>query len=126
MLRYIRFHGREHPKTLSASHLEAFLSDLAVRQNRSPATQKTALNALAFLYREFLDRPLELEGLNFTRSRRPQRVSVVFIHEEALALISKLDGVNQMVAHLIYGAALLINVTLRLRVECLNFAMQQI
>lgn len=124
VLRYIRFHGRKHPQTLSSSHVDAFLSDLAVHKNCSPATQKTALNALVFLYREFLDQPLE--GLNFTHSRRPQRVPVVFSHEEALALISKLDGVNQLVARLIYGAGLRINETLRLRVKDVDFAMQQI
>jgi hypothetical protein len=50
VLRYIRFHGRKHPQTLSACHADAILSDLAVRKNCSPATQKTALNALVFLY----------------------------------------------------------------------------
>lgn len=124
VLRYIRFHGRRHPRTLSARHVDAFLSHLAVRKHCSPATQKTALNALVFLYREFLGKPLE--DLSFARSRRPQRVPVVFSHEEARALIGRLDGVNQLVARLIYGAGLRINEVLRLRVKDIDFAMRQI
>ena len=124
VLSYIRFHGRKHPQRLSASHVDAFLSHLAVHKHCSPATQKTALNALVFLYREFLGLPLE--GLNFTHSRKPQRVPVVFSHEEAQALIRHLEGVNQLVARLMYGAGLRINEALRLRVKDVDFAMQQI
>lgn len=53
VLRYIRFHSRQHPEQLNARDLDAFLSHLAVQQDCSPATQKTALNALVFLYRVF-------------------------------------------------------------------------
>ena len=31
MLRYIRFHGRKPPQTLSVSYVDAFLPDLSVR-----------------------------------------------------------------------------------------------
>ncbi|MCU5786030.1 site-specific recombinase IntIA [Alcanivorax marinus] len=41
------------------------------------------MNALVFLYREFLDQ--SLEGLDFIHSRRCRRVAAVFRHEEALA-----------------------------------------
>lgn len=124
VLRFIRFHNRQHPKTLSAFHVDAFLSHLAVQRNCSAGTQKTALNALVFLYREFLQQPIE--NLSFQQSRKPTRVPVVFSHDEAKRVIDNLDGVNQTVAKLIYGCGLRINEVLRLRVKDIDFDMLQI
>ena len=42
----------------------AFLGDLAVQREVSPATQNQALNAIVFLYKAVSDRPLgELAGI---------------------------------------------------------------
>lgn len=124
VLNYIRFHGRQHPETLSAADVKAFLSHLAVQRKCSPGTQKVALNALVFLYREFLDKPLG--DLDFVHSRRQARVPVVFSHDEAMAIIGQLEGLNQLVARTIYGTGMRINEVLRLRVKDVDFAMQQI
>lgn len=124
VLRYIRFHGRVHPETLSARDVDSFLSYLAVRRHCSASTQKVALNALVFLYDKFLGRPLG--ELNFSYSRRPVRVPVVFSHKEAQDLIAQLNGANKLVAQLIYGTGLRINEALRLRVKDIDFAMHQI
>src|SRR6476659_11259566 len=48
--RYIFFHQKRHPREMGAAEVQAFLSDLAVNQNVSAATQNQALNALVFLY----------------------------------------------------------------------------
>ena len=57
--RFIRFHGRKHPESMGTAEVEAFLSHLVLQANVSVATQRVALNALTFLYREFLGTPLE-------------------------------------------------------------------
>ena len=54
VLQYIRFHGKKHPKDLNEAHIEAFLDHLGIHMNAAKNTQRTALNALVFLYREFL------------------------------------------------------------------------
>ena len=60
ILRYIHFHGgKTHPKFLSTNDVERYLSDLASRRKVSASTQRQALNALVFLYREVLDFPLD-------------------------------------------------------------------
>ena len=60
ILRYIRFFGGNvHPRDLAAHHVERFLSDLVVKGEVSASTQRQALNAIVFLYREVLDLPLE-------------------------------------------------------------------
>ena len=53
--RFIIFHGKQHPLTLGAAHVEAFLTDLATKRNVAAATQNQALNALLFLYRRVLE-----------------------------------------------------------------------
>src|SRR4051812_28585824 len=54
IVRYIRFHGRRHPRELGAEHVSAFLSTLATDRNVAASTQNQALAALLFLYKEVL------------------------------------------------------------------------
>tara|TARA_R110002167_G_scaffold174339_6_gene373146 strand:- start:1080 stop:1520 length:441 start_codon:yes stop_codon:yes gene_type:complete len=122
--RFIRFHDMQHPSACSAKEVEQFLSHLAVQRNNSVSTQRTALNAIVFLFREFLEQPLE--ELSFEMARKPQRLPTVFTHDEAKAVISHLKGSPQLVARLMYGSGLCINEALRLRVKDVDFGMQQI
>lgn len=50
--RFIRFHGRRHPRDRGAEEVEQFLSHLAVAGNVAAATQNQALAALLYLYRD--------------------------------------------------------------------------
>ncbi|MCK5659585.1 MAG: phage integrase N-terminal SAM-like domain-containing protein, partial [Alphaproteobacteria bacterium] len=45
------YDGNTHPRELTFRDVERFLSDLAVRCEVSASTQRQALNALVFLYR---------------------------------------------------------------------------
>jgi hypothetical protein len=57
--RYIHyFGGQTHPSQLGAQDVERFLSHLATAGNVSASTQRQALNALVFLYRDVLLTPL--------------------------------------------------------------------
>ena len=77
--RYIRFHGRRHPREMGAAEIEIFLTALAVDRKVSAATQNQALAALLFLYREVLGVELRwLDGI--TRAKDPERVPVVMIY----------------------------------------------
>jgi integron integrase len=122
--RFIRFHGMQHPSTCSAKEVEQFLSHLAVQRNNSVSTQRTALNAIVFLFREFLEQPLG--ELSFEMARKPQRLPTVFTHDEVRAVTGHLPGTPQLVARLMYGSGLRINEALRLRVKDVDFGMQQI
>ena len=55
MRRYVKFHGRRHPREMGATEVEAFLIHLAVDAKVSASTQHQALQALLFLYRQVLD-----------------------------------------------------------------------
>ncbi|XKH01135.1 integron integrase [Marinobacter nauticus] len=122
--RFIRFHGRRHPETMGTVEVEAFLSHLVLQANVSVGTQRVALNALIFLYREFLDTPLE--DLQYEMAKKPKKLPVVFSPEEAASAIGNLEGEYKLIAMLIYGAGLRINEALRLRVKDVDFGMQQL
>ena len=52
--RYILFHGRRHPRELTATDVRDFLSHLTVAQQVAASTQNQALAALLFLYGKVL------------------------------------------------------------------------
>ena len=89
--RFIVFHDRRHPQTLGETEVAALLSDLAVQREVSPATQNQALNAIVFLYKAVLDRPLgELAGI--VRAKPRERLPVVLTVDEVGRLLSHLPG----------------------------------
>lgn len=122
--RFIRFHDRAHPQAMNSTHVEAFLSHLVLQANASVATQRVALNALIFLYREFMGIPLD--DLNYEAARKPAKLPTVFSPEEAKAAINHLEGEYRLIALLMYGSGLRINEVLRLRVKDVDFGMQQL
>jgi integron integrase len=118
---FVLFHNKQHPSTLNHVHVEAYLSHLALKLDTSPNTQKTALNAVMFLYNRFLK--ISLEKLNFHYARKPIRTPTVFTHEEALTIIGCLVNPYKLMAQLMYGAGLRISEVLRLRVKDVDFGM---
>jgi len=124
VLRYVRFHNKRHPEQMGEQEISAFLNHLAINRNVSKNTQKTALNALVFLYKRFLQR--ELNELQFNFSSKNRRIPVVFSHQEATAVINALPDKYQIMAKIMYGSGLRINECLRLRVMDIDFNMSMI
>jgi integron integrase len=123
--RYIFFHQKRHPREMGAPEVQAFLSDLAVRQNVSASTQNQALNALVFLYSEVLH--LELDWMHdLVRARRTHRVPVVLSKPEVQRVLAAMTGTTQLMGKLLYGTGLRLTECLRLRVKDLDFARGQI
>lgn len=118
---YIRFHKRRHPGDMGAKEVEAYLAYLALQRNASPSTQKTALNALVFLYKRFLSTPLE--DLSFQYATKPVRTPTVFTHAEAMRVIELLPSPYRLMAQLMYGSGLRISEVVRLRVKDIDFSM---
>ncbi len=57
---FIHFHKLKHPEQMHASEVVSFLSHLANQQKVAINTQKVALNALAYLYNQFIKQPLRV------------------------------------------------------------------
>lgn len=103
--RYIRYHGRRHPRQMGEAEVSAFLSSLAVEGGVAASTQNQALSALIFLYAEVLGAPFDcLDGI--VRARRPARLPVVLTVDEVRRLLAELRGTEWLMASLLYGAGL--------------------
>lgn len=118
--RYIFFHKKRHPREMGEREVAQFLTDLAVRGNVAAATQNIALNAIVFMYRHVLDRPLqEINGV--VRAKKPQRLPVVLTRDEVSRILTRLKGQYWLIACLQYGSGLRLIESVRLRVMDLDF-----
>ncbi len=121
MLRYIHhFGGKTHPNMLGAKDVERFLSHLATEGKVSASTQRQALNALVFLYRDVLDKPLAGE-IAPARSKRQQRPPTVLTQAEIKRLLAAMTGKHALMAKLLYGGGLRLLECIRLRVQDVDF-----
>ncbi|WP_345548465.1 integron integrase [Microbulbifer aestuariivivens] len=116
---YLRFHKMRRPEEMGKAEVDAWLCYLASQRNVAINTQKTALNAIVFLYRQFLG--IELGRLDFDRTSKGRRLPVVFTHDEATAVIDGLQGHHRLIASLMYGAGLRVMEAVRLRVQDVDF-----
>ncbi len=117
--RLIKYFGMKHPKEMDKRHIEKFLSHLAVERKVSANTQKSALNAFAFLFNQFLQVPIG--KIAFKAATRSRRKPVVFSHNEALHVISKLPRPYKLIAELMYGSGLRVSEAISLRVQDIEF-----
>lgn len=120
----IRFQKMKHPKDMGSHEVDEYLTWLAIERHVSPGTQRTALNALVFLYTKFLKQPLD--ELQFSYSRRLNRIPVVLSHDEANTVIENMDGTYQLMAKIMYGCGLRVMECCRLRIQDIDFSMNQI
>ena len=117
--RFILFHQKRHPLEMGTAEIREYLSHLAVQMKVAASTQNVAFAALLFLYRDVLKVGLpNIEGVE--RARRPVRLPVVFTRAEVRAILSNMEGLNRLVASLLYGSGLRIMDCLRLRVVSQN------
>jgi integron integrase len=113
---YIFFNGKRHPLEMGAREVGAFLNHLALARRVAAATQTQALNALVFLYRDVLARPLDrIEALKRVQQRK--RLPVVLTPAEVSQILTRMTGVTGLMARLIYGAGLRVNECCTLRVK---------
>ncbi len=119
--RFICFHSKQSPRGMGAFEIEQFLSHLAVTRNVSVNTQKTALNAIIYLFRKFLK--MELPDLCYQFSSQERRIPVVFTHEEAKSVLNHLDGISLIMAELLYGSGLRVSECTRIRIKDVDFGM---
>lgn len=124
VLRFIRQQGLRHPAEMGAGDVVDFLNYLSQTLHCSPNTQRTALNALVFLYDRHLEQPLG--ELNFSYARRKRRMPTAFTHAEATAVIDALADTDRLIARLMYGSGLRLNEALTLRVKDIDFGAAQI
>ena len=123
--RYILFHGKRHPSTMSGVEVKAFLTHLACSANVAASTQNQALCALLFLYGKVLNQKLDWIETGI-HAKRPERLPVVLTREEVKNILSEMQGTAATIAKLLYGSGLRLNEALTLRVKDLDFSRGEI
>ena len=121
ILRYIHyFGGKTHPNRLGTKEVERFLSHLATEGQVSASTQRQALNALVFLYRDVLHQPLE-STIAPVRSKRRPSPPTVLTQAEVQRLLAAMTGRHALMARLLYGGGLRLLECIRLRIQDVDF-----
>lgn len=120
ILYFIRFHQKVHPSTLADESVSQFLEYLAIERNVTPSTQKTALNALMYLFKQVLGRE-DIKVPDYSRASKPKKLPVVLSRTEVRQLLSTMQGDYLICAQLMYGSGLRLMEVCRLRVKDIDF-----
>jgi integron integrase len=123
--RFVAFTGGQHPALLGESHIESFLSYLAVERHVAPSTQNQAFNALLFLYKQVLGKELRTIA-GAVRAKERHRLPVVLTRDEVRAVLARLQGKYRLMGELLYGSGLRSIECCRLRVHDLDLQYAEI
>ena len=122
---FILFHDKRHPIEMGKVEVEAFLTWLAEKRNVAASTQNQAFNAILFLYRDVLEVDIgRLDGV--TRAKKPKRLPVVLTRDEVHSILNSMNGTTRLVSCLLYGSGLRLLDGLRLRVQDIDFAANEL
>ena len=125
LTRFFQFHHWPSLEDLDGKAVSAYLEHLAVNRRVSASTQKVALNALIFFFREVLGR--NMEGIvAFTHAAAKRRVPVVLTQDEIKCLLGALKGRQWLMASLMYGTGMRLMECVRLRIQDIDFGYRQI
>ena len=126
ILKYIKFNGgKKHPREMGKKEIEKFLSHLVFNRNVAASTQKQALNAIIFLYKQVLDISID-EELEHSRSRRHPRLPIVLTQKEVKLVLDQMQGIHLLMAKLLYGGGLRLMECIRLRVGDIDFEKEKL
>jgi integron integrase len=117
---FIYYNQKKHPNECHDDEVQSFLSYLANQRNVAPKTQSLALNALVFLYKEFLGNPLTLD-LKFNRSTVQPKLPVVLTISEVSLLLNNIPVSLSLPIQILYGSGLRLMEVLRLRIHDIDF-----
>jgi len=123
--RFIYFHNVRHPSEMAEAEINAFLTNLAVKEKVSASTQNQALSALLFLYRHVIGRDVGDLG-EVIRARKSTRLPVVMTRDEIKTVLAKLNDDKWLMASLMYGVGLRLMECLCLRVQDIDFSRNEI
>ncbi|HMW48619.1 MAG TPA: integron integrase [Cellvibrionaceae bacterium] len=117
---FILHHGKKHPSLMGSTEVEQFLSHLTNGRSVSQSTQRSALNALVFLYSKILNQPLAL-NLQFNKSKLPRKLPCVLTPDEMRHLLAQVPRQHLLAVQLLYGSGLRLMELIRLRIQDVDF-----
>jgi len=124
ILRFIHFNDKKHPNLMGTHEVERYLNHLSTRRRCSKSTQRMVLNALVFLYREFLKKPID--SLHYIYAKKEQKLPIVFSKNEIKLIFKELTGNYLLAAQLMYGSGLRVSEVAQLRIKDINIDSNEI
>ncbi|MCC9645027.1 integron integrase [Rhodopirellula sp. JC740] len=109
---------------IGAHDVEGHLTDLAVDGNVAPSTQNLAFHALLKFFTLVLKR--EMGKIEAIRANKDSMTPTVLSPGEVAEVFEGLEGLQLVIAKLLYGCGLRISEAHRLRVKDVDFANQQL
>jgi len=119
--RFYRFLNGQPPNRLDSQHVKDFMTHLAVDRSVAASTQNQAFNAILFMFRHVLDKPIH-DISEAIRAKRKRRFPVVLTKSEINCLFEQMSGTNLLMAKIIYGCGLRLRECLNLRIKDIDFA----
>jgi integron integrase len=116
--RFMKF--SQQPQTPHMGHLTQFLDHLAVNEGVAVNTQKQALNALVFLYRQVFKTQVDPK-LNFRFSKQGRALPTILYPLEVEKILLAMDPKNSLKCAILYGSGLRVSELLRLRIKDIDF-----
>ena len=114
------FCDAKNPDALSQDILKAYLTYLAVERSVAAATQKQAFNAILFLFRHVLEKPIyNLDTV--VRSTKARTLPLVLYPEEVAKILKEMKEPYALMAKIIYGGGLRLSECLTLRIKDIDF-----
>lgn len=113
--RFTRFVGEKSPVDCGEPEIRSFLDQLAIEGRVGASTQRQALNALVFYFREVLERELS-DFSDYRRARAKTRLPVVLSKAELEKLFDQMDPKPKLMAQMMYGCGLRLKELLTLRI----------
>ena len=123
--RFAKFSKTNDLESLPESVLSDYLDHMAVVEKVSAGTQRQALNALVFLYREVFKRELGDFG-DYRRGGSKKNIPTVLTLTEIERLLAELPEQDALMACLHYGAGLRVSELARLRIKDVDFERGQV
>jgi integron integrase len=120
VVRFILFHGKQHPRDMGVREVGAFLSYLAQERGVAAATQNQAKAAVLFLYKRVLGVELPWLG-EVVQAKVNRKLPVVLTPREVRGLLEAMEGTPALIARLLYGTGMRLMEGLRVRVKDLDF-----
>ena len=121
--KFVLWSGKRHPLEMGAPEIGQFLTYLATEREVAASTQRQALSALLFLYKQVLQ--VELPWVeNIVHAKQPQRLPVVLTRDEVARLWLQIPeaAIRGLVLRLLYGTGMRLMEGLRLRMQDVDFA----
>ena len=123
VMRFARWAG-DAKAVLQHEQARLFLGELVTREKQSFSSQKQALNALVFFFREVCGN--EEVDLQVKLRKTPKRIPVVPNFREIVEILNRLGPTHRLMAEVQYGSGLRLKELTRLRVKDVDLEQRQI